>query len=464
MLNISIEFLRRFHRMTPWALASFGPGANEVGPAQTFDPAEEEAARRFISEQHAKHNIYFAVNRVRGKLAKKASKRDIAEIHYLHVDADLCKTLDWSDPDAVATEQGRVLGQLRSYSPPPTATVWSGGGYQAFWRLTEPIVVEGDTKLMAPVERRMQRIEKAFDADSCHNADRIMRLPGTLNVLGPTKIKAGRKAALAEVVEFHDDRAYELEDFPEHVAHHRKSYSRQRASSDTDEIDRICGALSAIPADSYNDYLQVGMVLKAGLGEQGFPLYETWAKASEKFDSLEIRRKWRSIKPDGGITIATLYGKAREYGWRDEPRAANTGWSNDGLSSAGIGQVKAWPILGSTAAHGLVGEMAKLATLESEADPVAVMGTALAWGAAVFGRNRFYSVGDTLHHARLFCALVGASSRARKGTSLGPVQRIFGATESDFEQPIDPAVPARSIPQSGTRPIQWRGADRRGPR
>lgn len=91
--------------------------------------------------------------------------------------------------------------------------------------------------------------------------------------------------------------------------------------------------------------------------------------------------------------------------------------------------VKPWPILNSTAAHGLVGQIARCATHASEADPVAVISTVLAWAAACFGRGRLYRVGDTLHHARLYCALVGDSSRARKGTSLGPVQRVFREAE-----------------------------------
>ena len=95
-----------------------------------------------------------------------------------------------------------------------------------------------------------------------------------------------------------------------------------------------------------------------------------------------------------------------------------------------ISKNKLWPILGSAAAHGLVGEIATLATRDSEADPVSVMATALAWAGACFGRNRFYRVGDTSHHARLFCALVGNTSRARKGTSFGPVQRVFREAES----------------------------------
>jgi hypothetical protein len=56
-------------------------------------------------------------------------------------------------------------------------------------------------------------------------------------------------------------------------------------------------------------------------------------------------------------------------------------------------EVKAWPILRSKAKHGLVGEIASLATENSEADPVAVMMTVLAWSGALFGRNRYMNIG-----------------------------------------------------------------------
>ena len=213
-IDVAITFLRRFHPAGPWALATFGSD-NQVGPARTFAPSDEAAVRRFLSKVQGKYNVYFAVNPIIGKLNKKASRADVAEIHYLHVDADLHKALNWSDPTAVAAEKGRVLAQLQSYDPPPTAINWSGGGYQGFWRLAEHIVVNGEAELMLPAERRMHRIEQAFGADACSNADRVMRLPGTINVLGKTKIAAGRKPALAEIVEFHEDRLSDIEDFPE---------------------------------------------------------------------------------------------------------------------------------------------------------------------------------------------------------------------------------------------------------
>jgi hypothetical protein len=105
---------------------------------------------------------------------------------------------------------------------------------------------------------------------------------------------------------------------------------------------------------------------------------------------------------------------------------------NDRCSSVGsdASGVRPWPKPQGPAAHGLVGEIARLATAQSEADPVAVMSTLLATVAALFGRARFVRVGDTVHHARLFAALVGASSRARKGTSADPPIRILKAVEN----------------------------------
>jgi hypothetical protein len=97
-------------------------------------------------------------------------------------------------------------------------------------------------------------------------------------------------------------------------------------------------------------------------------------------------------------------------------------------------EVKAWPILRSKAKHGLVGEIASLATENSEADPVAVMMTVLAWSGALFGRNRYMSIGDDEHHPRLYGALVGSSSVGRKGTSLGPVRKIMAAVEGELQK------------------------------
>ena len=91
--------------------------------------------------------------------------------------------------------------------------------------------------------------------------------------------------------------------------------------------------------------------------------------------------------------------------------------------------VKEWPTLPLEALHGLAGDAVHLATTDCEADPAAVLITFLTWFGAACGqpdgRTPYVRIGETRHAPRLFTAVVGASSRARKGTSKYPVQRLM---------------------------------------
>jgi phage/plasmid primase-like uncharacterized protein len=88
-----------------------------------------------------------------------------------------------------------------------------------------------------------------------------------------------------------------------------------------------------------------------------------------------------------------------------------------------------WPTLSSKAYRGLAGEFAILASEKSEADPVAVLATFLVRFGVEVGSGPTLYVGDTKHYARLAAVVVGASSKARKGTSGKPVERIFSEIE-----------------------------------
>ena len=149
-----------------------------------------------------------------------------------------------------------------------------------------------------------------------------MRLPGTINVLSPNKIKAGRQPAIAQLIEFHDDRIYDLEDFPELEQPPRTDGIHYQPN---DALERIRDALAYIPADDYDIYLRVGMAIKSGLDDAGFDLFRQWAMRSIKFNDEECRRKWASLKPEGGITLATLFGMARQHGWTDKHRGNGAG-------------------------------------------------------------------------------------------------------------------------------------------
>lgn len=120
---------------------------------------------------------------------------------------------------------------------------------------------------------------------------------------------------------------------------------------------------------------------------------------------------------------------------RPRPRGRTSAGSGHGHDAQAVDHredvhARPWPLLPPPAMRGLAGELARVATAHSEADPVAVMMTALTGAGALFGRARYMRVGDTQHHARLMCALVGATARGRKGTSWSPVQRLLRQTEA----------------------------------
>jgi hypothetical protein len=92
--------------------------------------------------------------------------------------------------------------------------------------------------------------------------------------------------------------------------------------------------------------------------------------------------------------------------------------------------LKPWPIFSFAACPGIIGEFVQLATRDSEADPAAICVTLLTrFAAEVYGyaegQGPYISVGETLHPPRIFAVLCGNSSKARKGTSLYPVKKLF---------------------------------------
>lgn len=91
---------------------------------------------------------------------------------------------------------------------------------------------------------------------------------------------------------------------------------------------------------------------------------------------------------------------------------------------------QSWPILDPRGLPGVVRDIIQAACAHSEADPVAVLTSVLTWFGASFGPQPHVLVGHTKHCARLFCVKVGATSRARKGTSEGPVKDVFRAAEA----------------------------------
>ena len=208
--SAAIDFLKRWRPEGSWVLTAIRPDKKGI-ETKTFWPKDEKALHSWLQEKNGTSNLYFHVNPVTKDLKKKADREDIKEVCWLHVDIDPRAGED------LETEKERTFSllteKLPAGIPRPTVIIFSGGGYQGFWKLKEPIEINGDLALAEEAKRYNQQLEILFGADNCHNIDRIMRLPGTINIPDERKKKKGRKPELACVLEFDESRSYSLGQF-----------------------------------------------------------------------------------------------------------------------------------------------------------------------------------------------------------------------------------------------------------
>lgn len=202
-INESLRFLKWLRPGGPWVLTAIPV---EGGRTETETFTEEAKAAAWLTRLSGKQNLYFSVNPLRQATDKKAKKEDVAELAFLHVDVDPRKGED------LAQEQARAIRVLEEFSPAPSAIIFSGGGYQAFWRLAEPLFVGGDVNRISDSEAYNRQLEIVLGGDHCWNIDRIMRIPGTINIPDEKKRKRGRTETLATIVSLTGE-AYGLEDF-----------------------------------------------------------------------------------------------------------------------------------------------------------------------------------------------------------------------------------------------------------
>lgn len=94
--------------------------------------------------------------------------------------------------------------------------------------------------------------------------------------------------------------------------------------------------------------------------------------------------------------------------------------AHSALSAQSLGP----PELPDAALHGLVGDLVHRIDPHTEADPAAVLITLLTVLGNLIGPGPSVSVGATRHRANLFALVVGATAKARKGTSLAEGTRV----------------------------------------
>jgi hypothetical protein len=205
-MSLPLDFLKKFRPKGPWVLTAIPVEGGKLSTA-TFAAKDERKVEKWLERNGKEHNIYFSVNPTCEAVTKKASREDIKSVEYLHVDVDP------RAGEPLTDEQPRILQKIREFKPVPTCVIFSGGGYQAFWRLEEPIQIDGDITKAESAKRYNMQLELLLGGDNCHDISRIMRLPGTMNRPNAKKRKKGRKEVLAETVHLDTAISYPLSEF-----------------------------------------------------------------------------------------------------------------------------------------------------------------------------------------------------------------------------------------------------------
>ena len=246
--------------------------------------------------------VFLTINATKGK---RRRTEDIVKVRSCFSDLDKPGPLP-SFPDGL---------------PPHIIVESSPDKYHVYW-----LVDDCPPDRFTPLQKG---IIKRFDSDaSVHDLPHVMRVPGFIHQKG--------EPCLSRIVEIHPDGpSYPFAQlWTEFADKGRKNGAGTSGANDSGidnedfkyskfppvSIEIIRKALSVIPADNRKTWVDMGMAVKSELGDDGFAAWDEWGKTcEEKHDADDARRVWDSITVEGGVTIGTLFHKAKECGWTWEP-------------------------------------------------------------------------------------------------------------------------------------------------
>lgn len=284
----AVRFLGLLHPDGPWAITAIAPDRGAI-ITRTFGPDTVEALHAFLAEHNGRRNLYYALNPPPGAMNKKAEKKDIRLVGHFAVDNDA------RPGEPIDTELPRLHAQAHGKPPkgvpPPTYIMMTGGGYQLVWKLDEPIPLDGSEAAAEEVERYNLELANRYGADHCHNVDRILRLPGTINIPDAKKIKRneGRAEALAELTGHYRDRVYPISEFKKAAAetgHDGGGQSGVDARPSTAGGD---GEGQAIPSQSISDLSELD---KWGVPDRVKIIVARGSHPDEPKDGDDSRSAW----------------------------------------------------------------------------------------------------------------------------------------------------------------------------
>jgi len=428
-------------------------------------PQKRDEALRWIKAQNAHANIYFSVNTSRS-IHKKPLRSDIESLVAVHADVDPRKGRDFGE------ERDRVLAlaaELAERPDPPTFILDSGGGIQAFYVAADPL--EAHPEYVEEVECYNDRLRCALGGvDPAWNADRIMRVPGTVNHPDKRKVANGQPPAVARVLSstgevrpWPDIQAaiVRLEDEPPAAAEPVQPGQRVRDAGDGHldlNADLPEPASDADLQELFKQHPHMQAIWRMQTAAP--PLDDSPSGWDQRFASAlahagfapemiaSLLRRYRAHHdPDKGKQNRV------DYIWRTVARATrNRGEVADLQAVPGhVARVEdiihpAAELLAKVAPatdpepsaldgpefHGALGDMVRAIDPLTEADPHGILAATLVMLGNWIGRRYHLRIGADRHYAAQQLIIVGQSALARKGTACTIAKAAMQVFDEDW--------------------------------
>lgn len=239
--------------------------------------------------------------------------------------------------------------------------------------------------------------------DDVQNADRLMRLAGSVSYPPPKKVERGyipeltKLQATANPCIYSTDTLIALAESTGTVVPFR---AQAKGRSDR-ELEALL-ELSRTPGKWHNSIRNaIATMIGRGWSDSAIRLVcGPYCKAGA-----------------GDADLDDFINRAR-HKW-DVPDTEQASGADDNADE------RVWPALNREALYGLAGEVVELIDPHTESDPVAILLQFLVWFGNAIGRGAYYQVEGDQHHTNLFGVLVGESSKSRKGTGAGRVKQLF---------------------------------------
>ena len=242
-VKTAVDFLEKLRPSGPWVPTAILPDPKPGWPPTLTITAKTSAeVEAFVREHNGERNLYYSVNPTRRETTSKAAKTNIAAIEFALADLD-----PREDETAEAAKRRYLDAIAAGICPKPSFVIDSGNGIQLLWRLAAPIplpapiwgerpivkgckVIKGaDGKPMmervlvlseeakAIIDNVQPRIaammERLGSVAGTQNIDRILRLPGGMNLPNETKRKKGRVPCMSRLLDANDG-VHSLDAFP----------------------------------------------------------------------------------------------------------------------------------------------------------------------------------------------------------------------------------------------------------